>query len=86
VYGSGFRLSRKRVLTAAHVISDAQQGSIVVIDTNKVRYKATILRHAGGDIESVDLAVLEASELPESFPPVEIGVVDRDVEVPEPIK
>jgi hypothetical protein len=75
-YGSGLLVGERTVLTAAHVVLDAE--AIAVRGSDKRSLDANIDTELVGDPDRLDLALLEVPELEEPLPPVDIAIVDRD--------
>jgi tetratricopeptide (TPR) repeat protein len=73
-YGSGFLLSGRQVLTAAHVVVGAV--SVTVRDTSKASYVAPLEGMLVGDPYQLDLAILFVPDAPD-LPLVEIAQVNR---------
>ena len=84
-YGSGYRLGGRLVLTAAHVVAEADAAGIVVRGPDKLPHPARIVDGLAGDPDTVDLALLELGDQAAEFPAPPVAVVDRDVPVPVPV-
>jgi len=80
-YGSGFRVHKRLVLTAAHVVT-GDAAEITVRGPDKVSHSARVLEIAG----DADLALLELCDQVPELPAPPVAVVDRDAPVPSPVK
>jgi WD40 repeat protein len=85
-YGSGFRLGRRLVLTAAHVVAGAATAGITVRGPDKVPHPARVVDGLAGDPDTVDLALLELRDEIAELPPPPVAAVDRDAPVPVPVE
>src|SRR6266567_3701271 len=71
--GSGFFVGSRLVLTAWHNVDGP--GELLVRVHGKEEYPAVV--RLQGDKDTVDLAVLEVSDVAVDVPPLRYGVVDR---------
>jgi WD40 repeat protein len=76
-WGSGCIVRGRTVLTAAHVVAEAQK--VQVRDPNKRLYSATMDPHFVGDANGPgpDLALVEIDDPDVGLPPLELARVDR---------
>ena len=85
-YGSGFRLGRRFVLTAAHVVAENPVAGITVRGPDKVPHPARVVDGLVGDPDEVDLALLELCDEIAELPPPLVAAVERNVPVPAPVE
>ena len=75
-YGSGLLVSGQTVLTAAHAVIDAV--AVTVRRSDKLRWSAELDGALIGDVDRLDLALLDVRDLKEPFPSLRVATVDRD--------
>jgi hypothetical protein len=75
-YGSGFLVRGTTVLTAAHILTDAV--NILIRGVDKVSRVAVRDPALIGDLDHLDLALLDVPDWPEKLPAVTVAVIDRE--------
>jgi WD40 repeat protein len=86
LHGSGCLVAGRTVLTAAHVVTDAE--GVLIRDTDKTEYRAVIdsrfVPH--GDGSGPDLALVEIADEGMSVPPMAVAAVNRNGPTGSPIR
>ncbi len=86
VYGSGCIVFGRTVLTAAHVVAEAQ--SVQIRDPHKTMHSATVDSRFVGDPygPEPDLALVEIDDPAIDLPPIGLAQVDRESLTAEPVE